>query len=212
MAEVLSPFTWIDLAEIKNHLGLNVPKVDASLDDALTQWANAVCEAIEGILERQVIQRDHTEYVDGNGGQFLYVRSPPIDQATCHVYVDNGTRKFTEELTQGMEIAEADYYIEPAAGSIELFSGRFPRGKKNVKVVYKGGWLLAAVPSPIKLAALITIQNLHAAMGRGKGMLGVIQMGAPPAGYVGVSVGVAEKFIPPHAKQMLEPYINLELM
>jgi hypothetical protein len=210
VAEVLSQYTWIGLDEIKNHLGLHPTKVEPALDDALTQWANATCQAIETILERQVVAREHVEYHDGKGSQFLYVKHPPIAENTCHVYLDNGSREFSDELVEGMEVADADYYVE--GGCIELFSGRFPRGKKNVKVKYTGGWELSAVPSPIKLAALITVQNLHAAMGRGKGMLGVTQMGAPPAGYVGISVEVATAHIPPHARKILEPYMLVEVV
>lgn len=132
------------LAKVKNQL--DIPVSDTSQDTRLNTYLNAASAAIESYCERKFEQTTYTEYHHGRRMNFIMPREFPIISVT-ELRVD-GDRVFTDPSTL---IPVNEYSIADRNRTI-FYSGKFPQGFNNIKLVYSAGY--ATIPGDIELACI----------------------------------------------------------
>lgn len=188
----------LDVAKLKIHLG--IADTDSSQDDALNQLADQIWGVVCRYTGRQLDApaAPVTEYYDGSGTQYVYLRQRPVTSVTS-LYMDqngyygqapNGFDPTLSLLTQG-----TDYYVEnfvqdernpsrivmitnPWAFGI-LFIGEpigaprniWPIGQGNIKVTYTAGY--TQCPDDLELACfqLIAMVKNSRPIGQFKGQV-----------------------------------------
>lgn len=158
MAFTIDPNALTTLANVRQHLGIT--KVDANLDDILTRMINSATFKIENFLDRRVKKRAYTHYFDGRQNDRLLLKEWPIDKPTV-LAIDSDSLFPTET-----ELDATDFEIDPDGGDspygIILLGGRqFPKGRRNIKVVYEAGFDDVSTDVPdIEEACLFTVEFL----------------------------------------------------
>jgi len=105
-------------------------------------------QSLEKYLNRVIVAADYTEYYDGDNANILYVNNPPINSLTSITVrsstdtVINGSN-FELDSKAGI-IRWKDYGLDSTADII----GIFPRGYRNIKLIYNGGWV--SVPEELQ--------------------------------------------------------------
>lgn len=196
-------YAFLTVAELKRGLGLNA--FDVSQDAYLEELINASCQLVEEHIKRFILQRAAVvEQYDGEGLPHLQLNHAPAVVASVY---DDSERAFTAAT---LLVAGTDYLVNSAEGLIEaLDHGYFYDGRKNVKVTYAAGWLLADIPHAIKKATELTAQNLRNLDGAGKGLLGVAAVSAAGGGSVSPNSQLgAQDAIPNQAQVLLRPYVH----
>ncbi len=132
---------FVTLDDLKAALGV----VDTSLDTELSTAINASTDMILDFLNRDPRATDYVERVDGRGSCELLVNQYPIT-AVYSVAID-GQPPLTPD-----QIDYDDLFIW-------MIPRRpFPRGRKNVTVVYNAG--LDPLPGTLQRAAIYTVRAL----------------------------------------------------
>ena len=184
-----------------------------SIDDAAAAWSgfadlpaseqaalvSDASQAVEDYCRRSFSVASAVESVDGGGLGRVWLSNRPVISVQS-VVVD------------GTAIDDADgcgWVVNPATGELVRGSGRsdarfappFPRGTKNVTIVYLYG--CESVPGPVKRACLLTVKRLA----------GLI---ATEGGYASESIGdysysvdstQRSRAISDVAASLLQPYI-----
>ena len=129
---------------LKLYLGIDSSDSDHhDLLDALIAYAS---ERIESHCRRAFASAAVTEYLDGPGTSRLVLARRPVTALTG-VYEDSG-RTFGEDAA----IDPDDLALYPETGVVERVGAVFPRGTRNIKVAYTGGY--ATVPDDVALACV----------------------------------------------------------
>lgn len=142
----------IDLTYAKAYLGIS----GTSYDTLLTDLIGAASKAVEGYCRRPFEAASYTEYLDGNADTVLQVSKVPVTSLTS---VTIGPNEATPEV-----IAGSDFVLDQATGQIKLkptstATPYFPRGFRNVKVIYAAGF--ATIPDDVKLACAMIVSNAY---------------------------------------------------
>lgn len=123
------------VANVKANYGLdtNITTHDTMLQNLITQNSKQISEE----CGRTFAAADYTEYYDGDGSDILMVNQYPINSITSiHDDVD---RNFNSDT-----LIDSSYYHsvhDDAKGGIIRGDGVvFSKGKRNIKVVYNGGF------------------------------------------------------------------------
>jgi len=103
---------------------------DTSFQDSLTTMVTGL---IERYIDKNIIIREYTEYMNGNLQSVVSVRNYPI-YSVASVYSDP-TRDFLADTL----ISTDDYFINKPSGLIELAGIKFTTGTGSIRVIYKGG-------------------------------------------------------------------------
>ena len=154
----LSPYVLTTLGNTKDQLG--VPSSNTNFDTLLERLINEASDRIETFCDRFLKQRTGiTEYQDGIAQDRILLDQWPATLPS-ELWVDP-TGLFTDTR----------YRLDPGAYALDL-SARgegigvvrrdscfFPRGTKNIKVVYDGGY--ANIPAALEGACLLTVQFLY---------------------------------------------------
>lgn len=119
---------------------LNIPDADTGQDEVLKRLINSCTFRIERYIDRKVKKRSWTEYQDGRNNDRLLLRQWPAEKPS-EVWIDADS-KFTDTANK---LATSDYELEIAANGegvgIILMGGLyFPNGRRNVKIIYPGGY------------------------------------------------------------------------
>lgn len=100
---------------------------------------------------------------DGSGTDTLILPAYPVNTVT-HVYIDD-----TWVFGAGTEVDSGDYTWYPDEGLLVYPRGTFPKGRKNVRVEYNGGF--STVPDRIQRATVeAVVWNLSRLRGNSIGM------------------------------------------
>lgn len=162
------------LEAVKTHLGME--QADTSLDAQINQMLAAVDAAIKKQLKQQFEQATYTEYYDGLGFEFLYLRQTPVLVDDIEVYEDsNGNYGQTSGAFAAETLLELgeDYAVQvdqPDGTSLSgvlvrlvgVWGGRLLSGPTELtgrpaaslgtlKVVYTAGY--DPIPDDLALAA-----------------------------------------------------------
>lgn len=201
---------FLSLEEAKAYLAANVR--DSSKDDQIEDLINAACEACEAFMGRKVLQRPVVEIRDGDGANFMYLRTAPA--TNVRVWIDL-TRQFGDEaelIDLATDAQRGEFFVPDEADRVELLNGYTPRARGCVRVTYNGGWLLADIPAQILLAAKLVLQQAWNMAPVGKGMLGFASVSAQQAGSVApISTIELTRAIPKQARELMGPFAETGL-
>lgn len=140
---------------------------DGSGDGALGLIVPAVNDFIEKQTGRTFTGGTFTEYLDGRDSDRIGVKSPPITSVTSVAIVNAAqTVQYTYDSTlYNFDADVGTIYLAPSTETWlyddtngtsvwdrQANSPRFPKGIRNIKVVYVGGYA-GAIPASFKLAA-----------------------------------------------------------
>jgi hypothetical protein len=131
------------LAKVKSQL--DIPASDTSQDVRLTTYLNAASSAIESYCERKFEQATYTEYHHGRRMNFIMPREFPIVSVTT-LNIDND-RLYPSDK----DVPVNEYSIADRNRTI-FYSGKFPQGFNNIKLVYTAGY--ATIPGDVELACI----------------------------------------------------------
>lgn len=134
-----------DLATAKEHL--EIPGADTTQDSKVERFINTASDFFETYCSRKFITQTHTEYQDGRGSNRIMLRQWPITGGPA----DGGTKP--ELFIDSNSVFDASsavdvtsYYVD-SESEFELVligctteGSRFPRGTRNIKVVYEAGY------------------------------------------------------------------------
>ena len=188
----------VTLAELKEYLAYSGEDSfisDESNDDQLTLLINAAalyCNSFTGV---ELLQREQTEYYNGDGGDYLYVNNYPITESPAIDLRIDPDRDFEE--TDRVEAD--DMAIEYEIGKITLLEDVFPSGAKTIKIVYTAGYAAGSVPSDLRLANCLIIERMWKNQ---KDKLASISS----LTTAGNSISLIEKEIPEMASTILKRY------
>ncbi len=118
--------------------------------DLLRLLIMATTDRIEEYCGRFIVPRARTEYLDGNSAVEIGLSRFPVDVLTSVEFLaDDGKGDKRVDGTDGT----GDVWLRKALGELKLKPGQgaFPRGTRNVKVIYNPGF--NPVPHSIKAAA-----------------------------------------------------------
>lgn len=156
-------YALVTLDEAKNYL-LEDPTADIDrTEDLIIRLINGASVSAETYMNRKILSRSYTEDQDGSGTDTMQLKQYPIVSisSVCADY----DRLFPSSLNIALtdiviyheegKIVRApsglNIYIDEETGKILKYS-TFPRGKKNIRVVYSAGY--ATVPHDIKHVVL----------------------------------------------------------
>lgn len=140
----------VSLVDVK--LYLHIDTLDTIEDTFLDRLIDMSTGQIERYCRRKLKLRILTETYDGTGSPHLILREFPII-SVAQVNIDP-----LQDFAPATDITLTNVVISAEEGRISVGvvgAGRgahFPRGTKNVKVVYDAGF--AAIPAEVELAAL----------------------------------------------------------
>lgn len=158
MPVTLSPYALTTLELAKEHLGIQV--VNTTFDDLLKRFINEATGRIETYCDRKLKQRTGIiEYQDGFAQNRVLLDQWPAVKPT-ELWIDS-SGEFTDPTKQ---LAAADYALDVSArgegvGVVLMKGCHFPKGIKNIKLVYDGGY--AVVPAELEGACLWTVAFLY---------------------------------------------------
>jgi len=155
----LLSYALVNLADTKEHLG--VPVTNTSYDSVIERFINATTDRLEKLTGRRLKQRTGiTEYHDGFGNTSLLLDEWPCIKPT-ELWIDSSS-SFTDTKKQ---LTASDYELElsPRGEGVGIIlvggcSRIFPKGRRNIKIVYDGGY--AVVPADLQDAAFWGIEFL----------------------------------------------------
>lgn len=142
---------------VKRRLGLEDSEFDTLLDDILAE----VSAYMQDEIDHAILQATYTDYLDGTGGDTLFLRNGPlVSVTTLHsvAYSDGGAGARAETLTAVDEAIRVEGGLRSEGhlgrGWIRLLNGgTFTPGRRNYRAVYVGGF--AAVPAMLSHAAVV---------------------------------------------------------
>lgn len=164
MPVTLSPYAMTTLDAAKEHLG--IPGANTTYDDIVTRYINASSGRIESYCDRKFIQRSFTEYQGGIANDRILLGQWPANKPT-ELWIDS-TGLFTDadkQLDTGAY--ELDFSARGEGIGVVLTGGAgchqlFPRGRRNIKIVYTAGYAdLDALPDELEDACLWGMEFLY---------------------------------------------------
>lgn len=174
MAVAAQSYALVSLAELKTIL--NISSLEG-VDDELQTMINYISkQAAVDIAKRVLVKTDLTEVYDGHGKEELLLNNWPILDSTDDAEISDPVMTLDSDGDDDWETAashglELKWTLTKEPGILYLkYRNNFPRGKRNIKIVYTAGYLsTAVVPEDLKLAAAEAIalmkkkfdHNLH---------------------------------------------------
>lgn len=146
------------LANAKEHLG--IPVANTTFDSLVTRLINEATSKIETFCDRFLEQRTGIEeFQDGFAQNRLLLDQWPAVKPT-ELWIDC-SGEFSD-VTKKLDVD--DYALDLSArgeGIGVVLTNRcfFPKGTKNIKIVYDGGF--ATIPDDLEGACLWTVQFLY---------------------------------------------------
>jgi hypothetical protein len=154
----LSPYALTTLAAAKEQLG--IPTGNTSFDALVTRFINEATGKIETFCDRKLKQRTGiVEYQDGFANNRLLLDQWPAQKPT-ELWIDN-SGLFTDTAKK---LDTSEYALDLSArgegiGVVLPSKCFFPRGTRNIKVVYDAGFI--TIPDELEGACLWTVSFLY---------------------------------------------------
>jgi len=153
----LSPYALTTLATGKEHLG--IPALTTTFDALVTRFINEATGKIETFCDRFFVKRTAlVEYQDGFANNRILFDQWPGTKPS-ELWIDN-SGLFTDVTRK---LALTDYALDVSARGegvgVVLINRSFPRGTKNIKMIYDGGF--TSVPVELEGACLWTLSFLY---------------------------------------------------
>ncbi len=188
--------TILSLADAKTFLGVTVSTEDTTIEALL--YSNEA--GMESYCRRYLIDTTVTEYLDGCGKVYIFLREPA--RAITSIYED-GTRAWAVSSL----VASSDYQLVTLRNGtgkrVQYYDSAWSAGQANIRVIYSAGF--ASIPTDVVQAARIQIGRAYAEWKRteaGKDALAENDV----AGWS--QTWLAKEGLDPACKQLLGPYRN----
>lgn len=182
------------LAQLKTQLGFKPS--DIIQDPKLQLFLDAGSAWVESYCNRLFSQATRTELFHGNRSNAINPRQWPITAVT-ELRVSS-TRSWGDSSSL---LDSSSYGISPDGIMIINYSGIFPIGFDNVRLIYTAGY--ATIPADLVLANLWASEWFYLHNNRG-------DSGRTSVSKQGESIGI-DHDIPPMIKSILQPYKRIEL-
>ena len=183
---IIAPPSGDDLTTLANVNAL-VGDTDSAQDTLINSLIGRTSSFIQTFCHRKFNEQAITEKHDGDGGDILFLRNPPIQSLTT-VTVDS-----VSKTTTLFEIADGDN-----SGMISSETVAFTAGRNKVTVVYQGGF--STLPGEIVGLATKRVAIEFGIINRGK--IGLTGEQAPDGSRTFISDNFTQK-----EKDILFPYI-----
>lgn len=139
----LTARVWTTVDELKVYLGITITDFDAVLEDILNQ----ATDMIERELGRSILDTgsDITEIQDGDpeneGRYIIQVENYPINAFTSLAF-NQGTPSTPNWVVEDVDNYERDDELGQLymARQANPFARPIPRGRRNVRIIYQGGY------------------------------------------------------------------------
>lgn len=172
---------------------LDILPGDTDQDDRVKRMINAASQRIEKITNRKLKLQTVTEYQDGRANSKLVLRQWPAQKPSV-VNLDPSWVYDSEN-----DLPTTDYDVEQDQFLVRK-SGYFPKGVRNVKIIYQAGY--TEVPSDLEEACLMMVQWLDA-------MRTDRRVGTKSKSKAGENISFTDD-VPPMIMSFIEPYIRIE--
>ena len=174
---------------------------DAATDAETERLINVASEIIAKRTKRILYTKTHTQYLDGSRTNRIILKQWPItggpaDGATKPEVSIDGKSEFS--VTTAVDVDE--YFVDQDV-MLVMVKGSFPKGTRNIKVIYEAGYGTAVgadLPSDLENICLELVQYLNQKHHDRR-------LGIETKGKSGESV-TYELGIPEYIDVMLEPY------
>ena len=178
------------VSDVKQYLGMT----DSAHDALITSLVNGASEAIENFCRRRFGEAEYTEYHDGADSALLLLDHTPVKS------VDEVREGPCRDFEGCDPIDEDDYVLYPEEGLLLRTSGMFPRGMRNVRVVYTAGY--SSVPAVVGQACAALVASWFNRGHQGGDGLESEQFGDYSAKY-------ASRALPSEVTELLVRYSDL---
>ena len=177
---------------------------DPIVDAETERLVNAASQIFARRCKRILYKTSHTQYLDGSRTNKIILQQWPItggpaDGSTKpEVSIDGGS-----EFDASTALDVSDYYVSDDSTTIVLVKGSFPKGTRNIKVIYEAGYGNHAnddFPADLQEACLQFVQYLN--QKHHDRRLGIVTKGKSSENVT------YELGIPTFIDAMLEPYIR----
>lgn len=124
--------------------------------DALITAGQAL---LEEYCQRKFESATYTdELYNGNQEDTIFIANPPLTTLTTVKLVTHADISTNDSTTS----YDSTYFlVHENQGRIDFRGGRlFPLGRNNIKITYVGGWAVADIPEPLKLALSYFVMDL----------------------------------------------------
>jgi hypothetical protein len=168
----------------------------SSIKDITSSNVESLIEMVEQHIKnkthRNTFESDTvTEYHDGEGKSYFFTDEFPVTAVTS--LHDDTDRNYTAGY-----LIDTDDYVWYSDGRVELETGSFNAGLKNIKIVYTAGY--DAVPKDLEYLATKWVVSLL----KGKDRIGVSSMSGPDG-----SVTVFDNFLDADMRAILDNYRSI---
>jgi len=126
---------------------IKIPLSELSQDSLVELFINAASDLLETETNRVLKAKTITEYQDGRRQNIIVTKEYPINSVD-ELWIDNYS-KFTNPSDQ---VASADFDVTDEESSILYIQSSFPKGYRNIKIVYNAGY--ATIPADLEHACL----------------------------------------------------------
>jgi len=131
-----------DLATAKEHL--DIPGADTTQDAKIERYINTSSQFFEGYCNRKFITQTYTEYQDGRGSNRIMLRQWPITGGPADGNTKPELSIDSKSLFGPDDVVDPSNYYVDSESEFELVMindcyGSFPRGTRNLKIVYEAG-------------------------------------------------------------------------
>jgi len=140
----LSTKLFIPLEQVKK--GLNLSLSETVRDHDVYHYILSAQQTAEGLMRREMDgERDRTEYYSGNAQRIIVLNQRPTRSITS-INVDNTHVFDSDTLLDSDDYTLVDGesgFLSRKVDTLNLTNDgdNWPRGTKNIKIVYKGGWI-----------------------------------------------------------------------
>lgn len=146
----------VQLAPMRVFLGVPTATVDANLDALIEDFINSTSAMAESFCNRNLRSQTYTEYYDGGQTSEILINNWPIVSITS-IHISSARVFDATTLLVSTSYDSAPNEIGEKV-LIDRFDGVFPKGKRNVKIVYVAGYAsFSDVPADLVLAVKIAV-------------------------------------------------------
>lgn len=178
----------ITLNQVRAYLGVKDGFTDN--DSQFEEYITLCSGAIEEYTQRKFAVQEITEYLDGDGTDFLVVSFPPVHSlvgVSEALRLDSLQYRDADGTGDWTDVTDDEDYIhidQSKSWRIQLLGGDyFPEGIKNIKVVYNTGWAQVDIPADVQKVALEMVASMwDEAKKSGVGRLGQSSQGTSSMG------------------------------
>lgn len=147
----LVPYALTSVAAVKERLGISTSSQDTMIEDLInecTDWIESYCGDRRFVDSGSDIVEIHDGNFDFGARCRIFVRQFPIFSVTK---IEYSTGSFSTPVWNTLN-ADTQYKIDARSGIIYMYY--LPVGRQNLRITYRGGYLVASIPYDLQHACI----------------------------------------------------------